>query len=151
MRFTWRASLVVAAACAWPACAQTYPAKPIRMIIPFPPGGATDLLGRLVGQKLSERVGQPVVSENRTGGGGNIGAEYVVKAAPDGYTVMVGGIPHSINMSLYKKVGYDLASDLVGISNLATFPSMIAVHPSMPVKSMKDLIAVARARPGVIN
>jgi tripartite-type tricarboxylate transporter receptor subunit TctC len=152
MRFTWRASLVVAAAaCAWPACAQTYPAKPIRMIIPFPPGGATDLLGRLVGQKLSERVGQPVISENRTGGGGNIGAEYVVKAAPDGYTLMIGGIPHSINMSLYKKVGYDLASDLVGISNLATFPSMIAVHPSMPVKSMKELIAVARARPGELN
>jgi tripartite-type tricarboxylate transporter receptor subunit TctC len=152
MRFSWRAPLVlVAAACAWPAHAQTYPAKPIRMIIPFPPGGATDLLGRLVGQKLSERVGQPVVVENRTGGGGNIGAEYVVKAAPDGYTLMIGGIPHSINMSLYKKVGYDLATDLVGISNLATFPSMIAVHPSMPVKSMQELIAVARARPGELN
>lgn len=121
------------------------------MVIPFPPGGATDLLGRLVGQKLSERVGQPVVSENRTGGGGNIGAEYVVKAAPDGYTVMIAGIPHSINMSLYKKVTYDLATDLVGISNLATFPSMIAVHPSMPVKSVKELLAVARARPGELN
>jgi tripartite-type tricarboxylate transporter receptor subunit TctC len=121
------------------------------MVIPFPPGGATDLLGRLVGQKLSERVGQPVVAENRTGGGGNIGAEYVVKAAPDGYTVMIGGIPHSINMSLYRKVGYDLATDLTAISNLATFPSMIAVHPSMPVKSMKELLAVARARPGELN
>jgi tripartite-type tricarboxylate transporter receptor subunit TctC len=152
MRISWHAALVVLAApCATAALAQSYPAKPIRMVIPFPPGGATDLLGRLVGQKLSERVGQPVVVENRTGGGGNIGAEYVVKAAPDGYTVMIAGIPHSINMSLYRKLNYDLATDLTPISNLATFPSMIAVHPSMPVKSMKELIAVARARPGELN
>ena len=152
MRFSWHAPLVaLAAACAIPCHAQTYPSKAIRMIIPFPPGGATDLLGRLVGQKLSERVGQPVVAENRTGGGGNIGAEYMVKAAPDGYTIGIAGIPHSINMSLYKKVTYDLATDLIGISNLATFPSMIAVHPSMPVKSVKELIAVARARPGELN
>src|SRR5690606_11932381 len=100
--------LLLLAACVSTDAAQTYPAKAIRMVIPFPPGGATDLLGRLVGQKLSERVGQPVVAENRTGGGGNIGAEYVVKAAPDGYTVMIGGIPHSINMTLYKKITYDL-------------------------------------------
>jgi tripartite-type tricarboxylate transporter receptor subunit TctC len=151
MRISWCAALVALAAPAPAALAQSYPAKPIRMIIPFPPGGATDLLGRLVGQKLSERVAQPVVAENRTGGGGNIGAEYVVKAAPDGYTIMVGGIPHSINMSLYRKVGYDLATDLTAICNLATFPSMIAVHPSMPVKSMQELIAVARSRPGELN
>jgi tripartite-type tricarboxylate transporter receptor subunit TctC len=152
MRITWRAApIVLAAACAPAALAQPYPSKPIRMVIPFPPGGATDLLGRLVGQKLSERVGQPVVVENRTGGGGNIGAEYVVKASPDGHTVMIGGIPHSINVTLYRKLGYNLATDLTPISNLATFPSMIAVHPSMPVKSMKDLIAVARARPGELN
>jgi tripartite-type tricarboxylate transporter receptor subunit TctC len=152
MRISWHAALVVVAApYASPALAQSYPAKPIRMVIPFSPGGATDLLGRLVGQKLSDRVGQPVIAENRTGGGGNIGAEYVVKAAPDGYTVMIAGIPHSINMSLYRKLNYDLASDLTPISNLATFPSMIAVHPSMPVQSMKDLIAVARSRPGELN
>jgi tripartite-type tricarboxylate transporter receptor subunit TctC len=152
MRISWHAALIVLAApCATAALAQSYPAKPIRMVIPFPPGGATDLLGRLVAQKLSERVGQPVVVENRTGGGGNIGAEYVVKAAPDGYTVMIAGIPHSINMSLYRKLNYDLGTDLTPISNLATFPSMIAVHPSMPVKSMKELIAVARARPGELN
>jgi tripartite-type tricarboxylate transporter receptor subunit TctC len=152
MRISWHAALVVLAApYASPALAQSYPAKPIRMVIPFSPGGATDLLGRLVGQKLSDRVGQPVIAENRTGGGGNIGAEYVVKAAPDGYTVMIAGIPHSINMSLYRKLNYDLASDLTPISNLATFPSMIAVHPSMPVQSMKDLIAVARSRPGELN
>jgi tripartite-type tricarboxylate transporter receptor subunit TctC len=133
------------------ACGQGYPAKPVRMVIPFPPGGATDLLGRLVALKLAERIGQPVVSENRTGGGGNIGAEYTVKAPADGYTVMVAGIPHAINMSLYKKVAYDLASDLTAISNLATFPSMIATHPSLPAKSMQALIALARRSPGALN
>jgi tripartite-type tricarboxylate transporter receptor subunit TctC len=134
-----------------PAAAQAYPAKPIRMVVTFPPGGATDLLGRVVGQKMSERMGQPVVVENRTGGGGNIGAEFVAKAAPDGYTVMIGGVPHAINMSLYTRVNYDLANDLMGISQVATYPSMIAVHPSLPVKSVKELIALARAKPGALN
>jgi tripartite-type tricarboxylate transporter receptor subunit TctC len=143
------ASLVVV--CAALAQAQPYPAKPVRMVIPFPPGGATDLLGRLVAQKLSERMGQTVVAENRTGGGGNIGAEYTVKAPADGYTVMIAGIPHAINMTLYKKVTYDFASDLTPIANLATFPSMIAVHPSLPVKNMRELIALARSSPGTLN
>jgi tripartite-type tricarboxylate transporter receptor subunit TctC len=131
--------------------AQPYPNKPIRMVVPFPPGGATDLLGRVVGQKLSERVGQPVVVENRTGGGGNIGAEFVAKAAPDGYTLLIGGVPHAINMTLYSKLGYDLATDIGPIIQLATYPSMIAVHPSLPVKSMKELIALARTQPGGLN
>lgn len=133
------------------AAAQGYPAKPIRMVVPFPPGGATDLLGRVVGQKLSERVGQPVVVENRTGGGGNIGAEFVARAAPDGYTLMIGGVPHAINMTLYGKLGYDLANDIGPIIQLATYPSMIAVHPSLPAKSMKELIALARSQPGGLN
>jgi tripartite-type tricarboxylate transporter receptor subunit TctC len=131
--------------------AQTYPAKPVRLVIPFAPGGATDLLGRLVAQRLTERLGQTVIADNRTGGGGNIGAELVVKAPADGYTILVAGIPHAINMSLYKKVSYDLATDLTPITNLATFPSMIAVHPSLPVKNMKELIALARAKPGSLN
>lgn len=131
--------------------AQTYPVKPIRLVIPFAPGGATDLLGRLVAQRLTERLGQTVLADNRTGGGGNIGAELVVKAPADGYTILVAGIPHAINMSLYKKIGYDLASDLTAITNLATFPSMIAVHPSLPVKTMKELIAIARAKPNSLN
>jgi len=134
-----------------PGIAQPYPAKPIRLVIPFPPGGATDLLGRLVALKLAERLGQTVIADNRTGGGGNIGAEFTVKSPPDGYTIMVAGIPHAINMSLYKKLNYDLASDMTAISNLATFPSMIATHPSLPVKSMKELIALARKSPGVLN
>jgi len=152
MRFDWKAPLLLALVCAAaPATGQTYPAKPVRMVIPFPPGGATDLLGRLVGQKLSERMGQSVIAENRTGNGGNIGAEYIAKAPPDGYTIGIGGIPHAINMSLYKKLPYDLATDLTAISNLATFPSMIAVHPSLPVKSMKELLALAKKSPGGLN
>lgn len=130
---------------------QAFPAKPIRMIVPYPPGGATDLLGRVVGQKLGERVGHTVVVENRTGGGGNIGAEFVARAPPDGYTIMIGGVPHAINMSLYAKVSYDLANDLTAISQLATYPSMIAVHPSLPVRYMNELIALAKASPGALN
>jgi tripartite-type tricarboxylate transporter receptor subunit TctC len=143
--------MLVAAACAAPALGQSYPSKPIRLIIPFSPGGATNLLGRLAGQKLSDKVGQPVVAENRTGGGGNIGAELVAKAPADGYTILVAGSPHAINMSLYKSLNYNLATDLAPITNLATFPSMIAVHPSLPVKSMKELVALAMKSPGGLN
>jgi tripartite-type tricarboxylate transporter receptor subunit TctC len=121
------------------------------MIVTFPPGGATDLLGRLAGQKLSERVGHSVIVENRTGGGGNIGAEFVAKVPADGYTIMIGGIPHAINMTLYKQLNYHLATDLTAITNLATFPSMIASHPSLPVKTMQDVIALARKSPGTLN
>jgi len=131
--------------------AQTYPTKPVRLIIPFAPGGATDLLGRLVAQRLTERFGQTVLADNRTGGGGNIGAELVAKAPADGYTIFIAGIPHAINMSLYKKLTYDLAADLTPITNLATFPSMIATHPSLPVKTMKELIAIAKAKPRSLN
>ncbi len=152
MRFMPVASLLsIVCLVATPAQAQSYPSKPVRLIIPFSPGGATDLLGRLVAQSLSDRVGQPVVAENRSGGGGNIGAEFMVKAPADGYTIMVAGIPHAINMSLYKKVNYNLATDLTAITNLATFPSMIAVHPSLPAKTMKELIALGRSRPGTLN
>lgn len=152
MRFMPVASLLsIVCLVAMPAQAQTYPAKAVRLIIPFSPGGATDLLGRLVAQSLSDRIGQPVVAENRTGGGGNIGAEFTTKAPADGYTILVAGIPHAINMSLYKKVNYNLATDLTPITNLATFPSMIAVHPSLPAKTMKELIALGRAQPGALN
>jgi tripartite-type tricarboxylate transporter receptor subunit TctC len=134
-----------------PVSAQDYPSKPIRMIVPFSPGGSTDLLARLMGQKLTERMGQPVVVENRAGGGGHIGADVVVKSAPDGYTLLTAGIPQAIGMSLFKKVPYDMAKDLAPVTLLAMFPSVIAVHPSLPVKSIKELIALARARPGQLN
>jgi len=133
------------------AFAQEYPNKPIRLVAPFSPGGATDVLARIVGQKLSERLGQPVVVENRVGAGGNIGAEQVAKAPPDGYVLLMGGVPHAIGMSLYTKLGYDLAKDLTAVGGVASFPSVLVLHPSLPAKSVKDLIALARARPGQLN
>lgn len=134
-----------------PGAGQGYPAKSIRMIVPLPPGGATDLLGRLVAQKLSERTGQTVVTENRTGAGGMLGAEFLAKSPADGYTIGIAGVPHAINMTLYKTVGFNLASDMTAIVQLATFPSMIAVHPSMPVRTMQELLVVARNAPGGLS
>jgi tripartite-type tricarboxylate transporter receptor subunit TctC len=140
--------LLIAAA----AFAQDYPNKTVRVIVPFAPGGATDVLGRIVSQKLYERWGQIVIVDNRIGASGNIGAEFVAKSAPaDGYTLLVAGAPHAINMSLFNNLRYDLARDLAPITSIAAFPSLIAVHPSVPVKSVKDLIALAKARPGEIN
>jgi tripartite-type tricarboxylate transporter receptor subunit TctC len=131
--------------------AQDYPTRPVRMIDPFSPGGATDILARITAQKLTERMGRPFLVENRAGGGGHIGAETVAKSTPDGYTLLVAGVPHAIGMTLYRKLNYDLAKDLAPITQIATFPSLIVVHPSVPAKNMKDLIALARARPGELN
>lgn len=130
---------------------QTYPAKPLRMVVPQPPGGAADLLGRLVGQKLSERLGQPVVVESRPGAGGQVGADFVVKSPADGYTIMISGVGLAINQSLYAKPPFAMATDLTAISQVSTYASMIVVHPSLPVKSMKELIALAKAKPGALN
>jgi tripartite-type tricarboxylate transporter receptor subunit TctC len=130
---------------------QAYPARSVRLIAPFSPGGATDVLARLAGQKLGERWGHQVVVDNRVGAGGHIGAELASRAAPDGYTLVVAGTPHAIGMSLYKKLAYDLTKDLVGTNRIATYPSAIAVHPSLPAKNVKELIALARARPGQLN
>jgi tripartite-type tricarboxylate transporter receptor subunit TctC len=134
-----------------PVLAQTYPAKTVRLIAPFSPGGATDVLARLAAQKLSERWGQTVIVDNRVGAGGHIGAELAARAAPDGYTLLVAGTPHAIGMTLYKKLPYDLVKDLVGANRIATYPSAIAIHPQLPVKNVKDLIALAKARPGQLN
>ena len=131
--------------------AQDYPTRPVRMVAPFAPGGATDVLARLVSQKLSERWGQTVIVDNRPGAGGNIGAELAARAAPDGYTLLVAGAPHAINVTLYGKLSYDLVKDLAGINRIAGYPSAIVVHPSLPVKTVKDLIALARKRPGELN
>ena len=131
--------------------AQDYPTRPVRVIDPFSPGGSTDILARVTAPKLTERMGRPFLVENRAGGGGHIGAEVVAKSAPDGYTLLVAGVPHAIGMTLYRKLNYDLARDLAPITQMATFPSLIVVHPSLPVKNMKELIALARARPGELN
>jgi tripartite-type tricarboxylate transporter receptor subunit TctC len=128
--------------------AQPYPSKTVRLIAPFAPGGATDVLARLTAQKLAERWGQTVIVDNRPGAGGNIGAEIAARAAPDGHTLLVAGAPHAINMTLYQKLTYDLARDLVAINRIAGYPSAIVVHPTVPARTVKELIALAKARPG---
>lgn len=133
------------------AAAQEFPTKTVRLIAPFSPGGATDALARVVSQKLSERWHHQVIVDNRPGAGGNIGAELAARAAPDGYTLVVAGAPHAINMTLYQKLSYDLQKDLVGINRIASYPSAIVVHPTLPVKTVKDLIALAKKRPGELN
>ena len=142
---------IVAASIVAPAAAQNYPVKTVRLIAPFAPGGATDVLARLTAQKLGERWGQSVIVDNRAGAGGNIGAEAAVRSVPDGYTLLVAGAPHAINMTLYRNLTYDLARDLVAINRIAGYPSAIVVHPSVPAKSVKELVALAKARPGDLN
>jgi tripartite-type tricarboxylate transporter receptor subunit TctC len=145
------ALLLIASFAVGAALAQDYPSKPVRIVVPFSPGGSTDTLARIVGQKLTERSGQPVIIENRAGAGGNIGAEQVAKSAPDGYTLLLGGVPHAISASLYSKLRYDLARDLTAIAEVASFPSAIVLHPSLPANSVEQLIALARARPGQLS
>jgi tripartite-type tricarboxylate transporter receptor subunit TctC len=144
-------TLAVAASIVAPATAQNYPVKTVRVIAPFAPGGATDVLARLTTQKLSERWGQTVIVDNRAGAGGNIGAEAAARAAPDGYTLLVAGAPHAINMTLYRNLSYDLARDLVAINRIAGYSSAIVVHPSVPAKTVKELVALAKARPNDLN
>jgi tripartite-type tricarboxylate transporter receptor subunit TctC len=128
-----------------------YPSKSIRFILPFPPGGGTDTLARIVGQKLGEKVGQTVVMDNRPGAGANIGAEIAAHAAPDGYTLLMGNIAHAVNMTLYAKPGYDLATDFAPITLLASTPNILVVNPSVAAKSVQELIVLAKAKPGQLN
>jgi len=131
--------------------AQNYPSKPIRFILPFPPGGGTDTLARIVGQRLGENLGQTMVLDNRPGAGANIGAEIGAHSAPDGYTLTMGNVAHAINMTLYAKPGYDLARDFAPITLLASTPNILVVHPSVAAKSVQELIALAKAKPGQLN
>jgi tripartite-type tricarboxylate transporter receptor subunit TctC len=135
------------------AAAQTvvYPVKPVHVILPFPPGGSVDTVARLVMPRLSESLGQQFVIENRSGASGNIGAEYVARAAPDGYTLMVNTIPLVANAWLYKSIPFDSLTDFVPISLLSSSPSVLVVHPSLPVHSVRELLDLARSKPGVLN
>ncbi|MCW5575087.1 MAG: tripartite tricarboxylate transporter substrate binding protein [Burkholderiales bacterium] len=129
--------------------AANYPAKPVRFIAPFPPGGSTDLLARLVAQKLTESWGQQVIVENRGGAAGTIGVELAARAAPDGYTLVMGHVgTFGVNPTLYPKLPYDAIRDFAPVTVLATVPNAMAVHPSLPVKTARDFIALAKARPG---
>jgi tripartite-type tricarboxylate transporter receptor subunit TctC len=140
-----------AAALAPAAWAQAWPARPVRIVVPYPPGGPTDIVARVVGQKLAERLRQPFVIENRAGAGGNIGAEAVAKSAPDGYTLLLGTTAHAINPSLFKALGYDFARDFVPVALLTTIPLVVVVPASSPVASVADLVAAAKARPGAVT
>jgi len=132
--------------------AQDYPSKPIRWIVPFPAGGGGDMIIRVTGQKLTERLGQAVVVENRAGAGGNVGTEAVARAAPDGYTLLMANVaPMAINASVYKKLPYNPIRDFAPITLVASFPNVLVVHPSVPARTLKELIALARARPGELT
>ncbi|MFM9886399.1 MAG: Bug family tripartite tricarboxylate transporter substrate binding protein [Burkholderiales bacterium] len=143
---------VLATASASIALAQSYPSKPVRFIVPFPPGGSADILARTIGQKMSEGLGQSIVIDNRPGAGTAIGAEATAKSAADGYTIMIGTVSsHAINPSLNAKLAYDPIRDFTPISPVASIPFALLVHPSLPAKNIEELIAVARAKPGVLN
>ena len=131
--------------------AQPYPSKPVRVVIPWPPGGSNDVVGRIVLQKVAEYVGQQFIIDNRAGAAGSIGADVVAKAPPDGYTIMVHSTSHVGNAHLYKKLPYDTLKDFTGVALLAAQPGALTVHPSLPVKTVKEFIALAKARPGTIN
>jgi len=132
--------------------AQTWPSRPLRLIVPTAPGGGTDFTGRLVAAKLSESLGQQVVVENRGGGGGSVGADNAAKSTPDGYTLLLGSIAtHAVNPALYKQLPYDHIKDFAPVSLIGTVPNALVVHPSVPVKSMQEFIAYAKANPGKIN
>src|SRR5438552_13835540 len=138
--------------CVSGASAQTYPTRPIRLVVPFPAGGTTDILAREVGQRLSMTLGQPVVIDNRPGAAGNIGADLVAKSAPDGYTLLMGTVgTHAINASLYAKMPYDHVKDFAPIILVAGVPNVLVVNPSLPVNSVQELIAYAKANPGKLN
>ena len=132
-------------------CAQTYPDKPIRLILPTSPGGTTDIVGRIIAPKLSERLGQPVVIENRPGAGGSLGAEFVAKSRPDGYTILLTSGDMGVNASLYTKTNFDTLKDLVPISTVAQVPLLMSVRPALPVKNLKEFVEYAKANPGKLT
>lgn len=136
--------------CSAPANAA-YPEKPIRFILPFPPGGGTDAIGRAMGNRLSEALGQQIVIDNRPGAGANIGAELAAKSPPDGYTLFMATATHAINVTLYKKLAYNFVEDLLPVTELGTTAMVVVVHPSVPAKSVKQLIAFAKSHPGQLN
>jgi tripartite-type tricarboxylate transporter receptor subunit TctC len=133
------------------AYAQAYPTRSIRLVVPYVPGGGVDFVGRLVAQKLADAWGSAVFVENKPGGGTNIGSEFVARSAPDGYTLLVAGVPNSANMALYQKLPYDTVKDFAPVILIDTAPNILAVHPSVPAKSVKELIALAKVKRGALT
>jgi len=130
---------------------DSWPSRPVRFILPFPPGGGTDILGRLIAERLSAGLGQPVVTENRGGAGGNVGAEAAARSAPDGYTIVLCAPSLAISPSLYSKLNYDPVKDFAPVSLVATVPNVMITHPSVPAQTLQEFIAHARTRPGTMN
>jgi tripartite-type tricarboxylate transporter receptor subunit TctC len=143
--------IAIGAAIAAPAFAQNYPVKPIRVIVPSGAGGSVDTLGRLLAQKLTASLGQQVIVENRSGSGGVIGTEIVARAPADGYTLLMAYGSHVVNPTLYPKLPYDTVKDFIPITQVAVQPLLVNVHPALPAKSIKELVALAKARPGQLN
>lgn len=141
------AATVLAADCA----AQRYPVKPVRMVVPFSAGSGSDMIARIVAGGITEVFGQQLIIENRAGAAGNIGAELVARAAPDGYTVLFGNIGHAANVTLYQNLQYDFVRDFTPVTQLGSSPAILVVHPSLPVKSLAELVKLAKQRPGAIN
>jgi len=139
------ATIAAAMSSAW---AQAWPARPVNLIVPFPAGGTTDVLARALGQELSKSLGQPVVVENRPGAGATLGADHVAKAKPDGYTLLMGAVHHTIATSVYRRLGYDFQKDLAPITVVAVVPNVLVVNPQVPAKTVQELLAQARAQPG---
>ena len=142
---------LLALGAAWPAAAQNYPVRPVRLISPFPPGGSVDVVGRMVAAKLSENLGQQMIVDNRSGASGIIGTEVVLNSPPDGYTLLINTIPFVSNQFMMARSPYDPVRDFACISHVASSPSFVTVHPSLPVKTIKELIALAKAKPGQLN
>jgi tripartite-type tricarboxylate transporter receptor subunit TctC len=144
-------AVLAASLAATAAQAQTWPSKPVRYVVPFPPAGATDILARIMAEKLSGPFGQSVVVENRPGAAGNVGTEFVAKSPPDGYTILQLTVAQSISATLYEKLNYGLEKDLIPVAMIALVPNVMIVNPSVPAKSVAEFIALARSRPGRIN
>jgi len=145
------AGSAVALAMPWSALALDYPTRPVRWVVGYPPGGPQDIVARLVGQVLSERLAQQFIVENRSGAGGNIGAEVVINAPPDGYTMLLVGSPNAINATLYEKLNFVFLRDIVPVASIGRVPLVMEVHPSVPAKTVPQFIAYAKANPGKIN
>ena len=146
-----RAAFLLALLLSINAFAQDWPTKPLRLILPFPPGGGTDILGRLIAERLSAGLGQAVIAENRGGAGGNVGAEAAARSAPDGYTIVLVAPSLAISPSLYSKINYDPVKDFAPISLVATVPNVMVTHPVLPAQNLVDFIQYAKAKPGALN
>ncbi|OYW10238.1 MAG: transporter [Rhodospirillales bacterium 12-71-4] len=152
IRIDRRGLLAAAALAPWPAAAQAWPTRPLRLVVPFPPGGLVDVLARAISQRLTERLGQPVVVENRAGAGGNIGADVVAKAAPDGHTLLATSLgPVAVNQFIYRSMPFETDTAFAPIVLLASTPKVLCVAPDRPWRSVADVVAAAKARPGVLT